>query len=172
MGEAPILSGEVGPLGYRRSLAGNNNQAHVEPAGGAVHHLLQQHGHSYHCFHDPCPLDHPPTDHQAAEADEVHDGPAAQDARDTGALRQGPSAGVLGDDEALPGGGCQPCGLPGPAGHPDAHPVRAVPGPDPDGVLAAGPPGGPVGKVLRVDTVLPDLYRCAIGRFFPVDGPL
>ena len=39
---------------------------------------------------------------------------------------------------ALPGGGRQPRWLPGASGHPDAHSLRAVPGVDTDGVLAAG----------------------------------
>ena len=161
MGRQPVPRGKVGPLGYRRSLAGNNNSAHAEPAGGALHHLLQQHGCGDHSVHRHCPAGHPPADHQAAEADAVHDGPAAKDARDTGPIRQGPAARFPGNHAPLPRGGRQPCRMPGAPGHPDADPVRPVPGADPDGVLSTGPPGGLGGKILRLDTVFPHLHRRA-----------
>ena len=172
MERKPIPGSEVGPLGYRRSLARNNHPPHVEPAGGALHHLLQQHGHCDHSLYRHCPPGHPAADHKAATADAVNDGPAAKDAGNPGPLRPGPAAGFPGNHAALPGGGRQSRGLPGAAGHPDAHPVRAVPRSDTDGVLEAGPFGGLGGEVLRLDTLLSHLHRRAAQRDFPMDGPV
>ena len=172
MGRKPIPGGEVGPLGYRRSLARNNHSPYVEPAGGALHHLLQQHGYCDHSFHRYCPRGHAPADHKAAEADAGNDGSAAKDAGDTGPLRPGPAAGFPGNDAAVPGGGRKPRWLPGAVDHPDAHPVRAVPRPDSDGLLEAGPPGGFGGEVLRLDTILPHLHGRAAKRHLPLAGPV
>ena len=167
-----VPGGEVGPLGYRRSLARNNHSPHVEPAGGALHHLLQQHGYCDHSLYRYCPRGHPSADHKATAADAGNDGPAAQDAGNPGPLRPGPAADLPGNNEALPGGGRQSRGLPGTVDHPDAHTVRAVPRSDSDCVLEAGPPGGPGGEVLRLDTLLPHLHRRAAQRHLPLDGPV
>ena len=172
MERKPIPGGEVATLGYRRSLARNNHSPHVESAGGALHHLLQQHGYCDHPLHRHRPRGHPSVDHKAAEADAGNDGPAAKDAGNPGPLRPGPAAGFPGNDEALPGGGRQSRRLPGAIDHPDAHPVRAVPGPDTDGVLEAGPPGGPGREVLRLDTLFPHLHRRAAQRYLSLDGPV
>ena len=172
MERKPIPGGEVGPLGYRRSLARNNHSPHVEPAGGALHHLLQQHGYCDHSLYRHCPPAHPSSDHKATAADAVNDGPAAKDAGNPGPLRPGPAAGFPGNDAALPGGGGQSRGLSGATGHPDAHPVWAVPRSDTDGVLEAGPPGGPGGEVLRLDTLLPHLHSRSSQCYLPLDGPV
>ena len=170
MERKPLPGGEVGPFGYRRSLARNNHSPPVESAGGALHHLLQQHGYRDHTLHGHCPVGHSSADHKAAAADAVDDGPAATDAGNPGPLRPRPSAGFPRNYEALPGGRRQSRGLSGTAGHPDAHPVRAVQGPDTDGVFEAGPPGGLGGEVLRLDTLLPDLHRRAAECLLPLDG--
>ncbi len=132
--------------------------------------MLRQHGHRHHLVHRHRSAGDAAADHQATAADEGHDGPAAADEGNPGALQQGPSAGVPRDDAAVPGGRCQPGGLSRAAGYPDAHTVRSLPGADTDGVFASRPPGVAVGEVLRVDTGVSHLHRRAAERCVPVDG--
>ena len=164
--------GKVGPFGYRRPLARNNHPALVESAGGAVYHLLQQHGHRHHRIHRHRPTGDTAPYHQAVAPDEGDDGSPAANAGNSGAILPRPPAGLPGNHEDVPGGRGEPSGLPWPAGNPDAHPVRPVPGADPDTVLPPRPPGGAVGKVLRLDSVLSHLYRRAAGRYLLLDGPV
>ena len=161
---------KVGPFGNRRPLARNHNQAHVEPAGGAVHHLLQQHGRRNYCLHSNRPPDYSASHHQATAADAGNDRSTTAHARDTGALRAGPTAGFPGNHAPLPGGRRKPCGLSWTTGHPDANSVRPIPRPYPDAVFQARQPGGPGREILRLDTSFPHIHRRAIGRFIPLDG--
>ena len=162
---------KVGPFGNRRPLARNNNQAHVEPAGGAVHHLLQQHGHRNHCLHRYCPPGYSATNDQATAADAGNDRPATAHEGDTGPLRAGPPARFPRNHAPLPGGRRKPRRMSWSADHPDADSVRPFPRPHPDAVFSTGQPGCPGGKVLRLDSGFPHIHSRAAERFVSVDGP-
>ena len=163
---------KVGSIGNRRSLARDYYSPLVEPAGGAVHHLLQQHGHRDYRFHSHSSLGDAPSHHKAAAADAGHDRPAAADAGNPGTLQSRPATRIPRDDAPVPRGWRQPGGLPRSSGNPDADPVRAFPRTDPDIVFAARQPGGAGRKILCLDPCFPHLHRRPSGRLVPVDGPV
>ena len=161
---------KVGSIGNRRSLARDYYPPLVEPAGGAVHHLLQQHGHRNNRFHSHSSLGDAPSHHKAVATDAGHDRPAAANAGNPGTLQSGPATRLPGDDATVPRSRRQPGGLPWSSGYPDADPVRAFPRVDPDIVFAARQFGGAGREVLCLDPCFSHLHRRPYGRHVPVDG--
>lgn len=148
-----------------------DNSAHAKRTGGALHHVVQQHGFGDHRPHGRHPAGHDAVDPEAAEADAGHERLATQAEGDPRPVFKGPGAGVPGNDAPVPGSGGEPLRLPGPHDCPDADPSRPVPRFDSDGIFASRRLGRTVGEVVLLDTGGADLPSGSIELEFPLAGP-
>ena len=148
-----------------------HNSAHAQFTGGAIHHVVQQHGFGYHRVDRDYTFGHDAADVEATQADAGYECPSTKAKRDSGPVRQRSVSNLPRNHAPLPRGRGKPYWLSGPYGRADAHPDWPLQGIDSDCVLKARRPGRPFGKALHLDSRGADLLRRAVELELPLAGP-
>ena len=148
-----------------------HNSAHAQLTGGAIHHVVQQHGSGYHRADRDYTSGHDAADVEATQADAGYECPSTKAKRDSGPVRQRSVSNLPRNHAPLPRGGGKPYWLSGPYGRADAHPDWPLQGIDSDCVLKARRLGRPFGKALHLDSRGANLLGRTVELQLPLAGP-